>query len=377
MARRLGVGNRIVSFAAALVIHRVLADDCGAVTGLSRDVFGFDDARIVELVGIVDLQRRLPEAPPAEEGIALDQLVLHEALGLETERAVRQDSRAIVVEFVDGARVDEFLAAHELPDFAVAGIEQHHGPRACRQDALEHAGVAGLRNRLELFPKVTVVAVRADGNAGANRGIQLRGALAPLLLRVALEEEFIEFPTDLRDDDFLGVGGVRDRDADFFQVGLELLLGGLATDELLVGVQIDGKPPVAVLRPGEDLVTGGPPLGETSQVVQHFRLVGAEIVRAVFVDQHPVVVVLVVGVAADVSAALHDQAGCAQLVGQSFGQHEAGETGSDDEEVNSHGEEAWQTSPMFLCTSRSGLCSASSPEDLWAGSDADGAVVKR
>jgi len=52
----------------------------------------------------------------------------------------------------------------------------------------------------------------------------------------------------------------------------------------------------------------GPPCREAREILEHVRLIGAEIVGTVFVNEHAVVVVFVVSVAAEVTAALDHKA---------------------------------------------------------------------
>ncbi len=84
---------------------------------------------------------------------------------------------------------------------------------------------------------------------------------------------------------------------------------------------------------GQHAVLVGAPLGELGQVVEDALRVGVEDVRAVRVDQDAVVVVVVVGIAADVGAPVDEQDLLAGLRGQALGQHAAGEAGPDDQIV--------------------------------------------
>ena len=69
--------------------------------------------------------------------------------------------------------------------------------------------------------------------------------------------------------------------------------------------------------------------------MEDLRGVGVENVRAVRVDEYTGVVVAVVGIAADVRPAVDHQHLAAELAGKALGQHGAGETGADDEVVES------------------------------------------
>src|SRR5581483_3208222 len=114
--------------------------------------------------------------------------------------------------------------------------------------------VAGLWQRLEIFAQVAIVAIGANRDAAADGGVEFARIHAPLLARVAFEKFLVKFPANLRDDDFLGILRVIDRHAFFSEISGELLLAAFAPDELLEGVEVDGKIPVATIGPREDFV---------------------------------------------------------------------------------------------------------------------------
>ena len=76
-----------------------------------------------------------------------------------------------------------------------------------------------------------------------------------------------------------------------------------------------------------------PPLGEPRQVVEDVARVGVKDVRPVLVDQDAGLVVVVVGVAADVRALVADQDVLAGMRGQPLGDRRAGKAGADDQVV--------------------------------------------
>src|SRR5262249_1032687 len=111
--------------------------------------------------------------------------------------------------------------------------------------------------------------------------------------------------------------------------------GGRPADELLEGVEVDRELPEAPVGPGEDFVFDRAPLGELAQIVDDALRVGAEIMRAVIVQQHAGFVVMIVSVAADVIAPVDDKAGLAKLIGNPFRQHGPGKPSADDEKIKS------------------------------------------
>ena len=193
-------------------------------------------------------------------------------------------------------------------DFAEIRVEENFNLFAARRDhAFEHARVSGFGQGLEFFPEVAVVPVGADGNTPADGGIQLLRVPLPLLERIAFEKFLIQFPAYLAEDDLFRVGGIFDRHALGFQPCFHFLRGGGAPDDLLEGVQVDWEIPIPTFAVGEDPVIHGMPFGELAEVILDFWRIGPEIVRAVGVDEHAVVVILIVGIAADVVAFFHHE----------------------------------------------------------------------
>ena len=72
------------------------------------------------------------------------------------------------------------------------------------------------------------------------------------------------------------------------------------------------------------------PLREATQVVEDFTSVGVEDMWSVLVDQDAVVIVVVVGVAADVRALVYDEHLLVGVRGQPLGEHTSCEPGTDD-----------------------------------------------
>lgn len=240
-------------------------------------------------------------------------------------------------EFVDRTCEGEVAEADIGEDFAVGGVQaEFEFVAAGANDVFEHLGVAVLGEGLKVFAEVAVVAVRADGDASADGGVEVAGVASPLLYGVTFEEEFVEFGADLGEDDFFGIGGIGDDVAFFGEPGFHFGAGGGAAEDLLEGVEVDWEVVVAAVGVGEDAVVDGVPLGELGKVVADFRGVGAEVVGAVGVDEDAGCVGVVEGVAADVGAFVDDEAATPELGAEAFGEDEAGEAGADDEVVVIH-----------------------------------------
>ncbi len=85
----------------------------------------------------------------------------------------------------------------------------------------------------------------------------------------------------------------------------------------------------------------GTPLGELREVIDDALGVGVEDVRAVAVDQHAGLVVVVVGIAGDMRAPVDHQHALVQPRGKALGKHAAGKAGADDEVVEAASARLW------------------------------------
>ena len=257
-----------------------------------------------------------------------------ERLGLEAQRAIGQRAEAVVEVFVDGAGVDEMPVADLLAGFAVIGVEAHLDVRV-REDAAKHRGVAVLGERLEFFGEIAVVAIRADGDAAADAGVEVARVAPPLLARVVLEEHLVELRCRPGRGSLPRSFSARrwGRAIAASVAAISSLVEGRPSD-LLEGVEVDGELPVAAIGPREDFVFDRVPFGELAEVLADAVGIRAEIMRAVGVEEDAGGIVMIVGVAGDVVAAIDDQAACAALAGEPLGEHRPGEARADDEVIN-------------------------------------------
>src|SRR3546814_18826759 len=77
----------------------------------------------------------------------------------------------------------------------------------------------------------------------------------------------------------------------------------------------------------------GPPSGEAGEIVEYFLRIGVEDVRAIAVDEDSGIVKLVIGIAADMRAAVDQQHLPAAVGGQPFGHDGAREARPDEHAV--------------------------------------------
>ena len=190
-----------------------------------------------------------------------------------------------------------------------------------------------LRKSLEFIAQVAVISVCAERDASANAGVQVPRMPPPLLERVAFEEFLIKLPAHLRNDDLLGIRGIFYRNTLLRQPRLHFLRGGSSTNKLLESVEINWEAPVSAFGVGEDFVIDGMPFRELREVFTNPRRIRPEIMWSVGVNEHTMRVVLIISVAANMVALVHNQAALAQLSSQPLRHGQAGKPGTYDQEV--------------------------------------------
>ena len=219
-----------------------------------------------------------------------------------------------VEELINWPSEDEVLKLDLRQDIAVGGVQAHLQLLTAGTDhILEELGISLLRNGLKFITQVAIIAVCAKRNAPAHAGIQLARMPPPLLERVAFEKFLIKLPTHLRNDNLLGIRGIFDWNSLLREPGFHLLGRRCAADELLEGVEIDGKVPIPTLSVREDFVIHCMPFRELREIFANPRRIRPEIMRPVGVNEHTMRVVMVVSVPSDVVALVHHQTTLAQL----------------------------------------------------------------
>ena len=222
----------------------------------------------------------------------------------------------------------------DVGDLAVVRVEQDVNVRMAQHSA-EHGGVAVLRHALVGVGKVAVVAVCPDRHPRRDRGVEFRRVEAPLLAGVAAKEFLVQLATDLRhhhvlrgEDLLSGFGPLGEERLEFETRQVEAI-------ERIHRVEVDRDRHQATVdeRPHPVLVL--PPPGEARQVAEHLVRVGVEDVRTVAVNQQSLMVILIVGVAADVIAAVDQQHAAVAFTGDPFGKNGAGVACPNDQIIES------------------------------------------
>ena len=162
--------------------------------------------------------------------------------------------------------------------------------------------------------------------------VELARVEAPLLARVAAEEQLVELAADGVDDHVLGRRDVVDRLGARGEIVGRLLVGlEIEAEQLVERRAVDRDRHQLPAHQGPHAMLVRPPLGELRQIVHDLLAVGVEDVRAVFVVEDAGLVGLVIGVAADVRAPVDQQHARAVLARQALGKNGAGKPGSDDQ----------------------------------------------
>ena len=269
--------------------------------------------------------------------------IVHHAYGLEAallerlrpelEAAVGQGAEAVVEELVDRSGEDRVVGHDLAADVVVIDAERDLDQRMV-EHPLEHAGVAIGRHGLERIGEVPVVRPDPNRNALRDGPVEFRWVEAPLLAGIAAEEGLVEITADLRHH---GVLRGADR-GDRLGRGTQERRGGLVARQIGAVEAVERGP---VDRHRQELVADarqhavlvGTPRREAGQVRHHVRTVGMIDVRAVFVLQEAGGIDVIVGIAAEMRAAIHEQHTLSRSGSQPLGQHRPSEAGTNDEDV--------------------------------------------
>ena len=275
------------------------------------------------------------------------ELVLGKRLEDHVDRAVRKRTLVEAEELVESAGVDDLaairLAAHhdrgvgELHDGADIDIEEDID-QVVVQHVLEELRVAILRHALvRCLREVAVVVADEDRHAAHDSRIDLVGSLAPLLHRVVQEDVLVDVVCNLSELRIVLLAELEDGD---------LLVLAERCDELAVEVLAlllaEGKLQRLVVERHrheramdvcKHLVLIVRPLSEAGQEVMHAVVVRMVDMRTILVDEDACLVLIVVGVARDVVAALDDADLEVQGLCQAAGTYCSCITRTDDEDV--------------------------------------------
>ena len=330
-----GVGQRLV----LLIARRVLWTR-DRVVGVAVPVrFGdfIDQARLGVLLAGERLELRYPIVGRVLVG-EIDHRcgqrpLLVARLVLEVEREVRQLAVAVVEELIHRPGVDHLLIGDAIGQVAVVGAQDDRDV-GMGEHLLEHPGVAAPGHGLVGIAEVPVVRIRADRDACRDRRVQFGRVQPPVAPRVAAEERLVQAAAHLAHHHVLGGDAGVDRLGDRLEERRTLLVGlQVEAVQRVDRRAVDGHRQVRVADLRLDAMLVGPPLRELGEVGEDPLRIGVEDVRTVLVDEQPVLVLVVVGVAADVVAQVTDQHLLVGLAGQPLCDHAACESRSHHEVI--------------------------------------------
>ena len=135
--------DRVERFFAGAEIIWEFTNNGSVGAELTSSVFDFNDPGEGFFVWVIDLHGRLPEAGSARDGFTGTESLGIDGFSLESKGAVGQMAKAVAVEGVDRASINDVPEAEAREDFAVVGVQKEHEFIGCCFDhTLEHAGVA-------------------------------------------------------------------------------------------------------------------------------------------------------------------------------------------------------------------------------------------
>ncbi len=290
--------------------RRLVTDDRFGMA-LAGDVLHLDGSRIGKIIGVVDLHARL----------AVFRRVGHE---IEAQGAVRQRAEAATEVVVDRPGVDRGPARpHQPADLAERAVEQH-ADLAVAEHPGKQGGKAAFRHHLKTMVHVAAVAVEAHRDAAADFRRQLARMQSPLLQRVMEVKGLVKVFSNAAQHKFFGIPRALHGAAQPGEEPLRRSRIQCAAEELFERGEVDREREKPAADATFHFVAGRQPFREARQVFQERGVVGAEVVRAVVVDQDAVGVARVVAVAGDMPPLIDDEDVPAEDGRRPFGDNAAG-----------------------------------------------------
>ena len=154
-----------------------------------------------------------------------------------------------------------------------------------------------------------------------------------MLAGIAAEEFFVELAADGGDHHVLRGLDLADLLGPLGEPILQLLGGEVEPVELVDRVEIDRDRHLHAVHFRQHPVLVEAPFGEAREMVEDLLRVGVEDMRTVLVDQQPVVVITVIGVAADMVAAVDEKNALVALARKTLRQNAARKAGADNQPI--------------------------------------------
>jgi len=190
-----------------------------------------------------------------------------------------------------------------------------------------------LRHHLETIGEIPVIPIRASRDAGGHLGVELGGLDAPLLARISPEKRVVEMAADLAHHRVFGGEDALSRLGDALEIGGQFVRCQVQTEEGIDGVQIDRDRNEAPFDTGQHAMLIGSPLGELREILEDLGRIGMEDVRAILMDENSGVIKPIKGITGNMRPPVDQQDARTVFAGQALGQHAAGESRANDQEV--------------------------------------------
>lgn len=301
---------------------RILVDDGSATVRLSRQVLEFRHAGIGVLVGVVD------------GADFLELLRLRQVLVFESQASVRQSAVAVVEEGVDGAGVDGVIGVNAVSHGKVVGVQLHRNVGVIQHEA-KHGGVAVTGHELVGIGKVSVVIVGARGDARGYPGGEFRQVQPPLLAGIATEELVAQIAPDAVEHHvFAGADGVS-RLAHLLEPRSRACFVEILSVQTIERGAVDRDGQQLAVHTGKNPMLVKTPIREARKPFDDALGIGVKDVGTIGVDEYAVLVISVIGIAANMVTLVDDEhmpAGIRQHAGTDG----SSESSSDDEYVSFH-----------------------------------------
>ena len=163
------------------------------------------------------------------------------------------------------------------------------------------------RHRLVGVRKVTVIPVGTRRHPRGDRGVELRRVEAPLFAGVATEELLVELTPNLADHHVFGGADLVARLGNRSEKLIEFEGGQLEPVDLIDRIEVDRDRHELPIDRRPDAVLIGTPLGEPRKVHEDIARVGMKDMGPVLMYEDAVVIVVVVGVAANMRTHITDE----------------------------------------------------------------------
>ena len=224
----------------------------------------------------------------------------------ELQRTILERTESIIEELVDRSRENHFAILNGVANRLE--ISRKHGADVRMiEHALEHHRVSVDRHPLKLVSEVAIVGIGPHRHTRNHARVELGRIQTPLLERVIPEKLLVQLPAYLADDHIFRCPDLLPRLRERLEETLSLFGIQFRAVITVDRVQIDRDRQKFAVDRTQDAMLVRPPLCELRQIAPDQLRIRVKDVRTVLVNQHPVLVEVVVGVTTDMIALVDDE----------------------------------------------------------------------